>query len=269
VDFTLNQISVSKLGNFINCPYHFYLHYIVKRKPESENEYANVGKALHEALEDINKELQQGVARQPGAYTSLIIEKVKKYEISESYVMKFQMYVGSYLKQILPLFGECTLVGIESKIDVQMELNGKMYKFIGYIDIVLLNSENEILLFDYKHKLREQKDVDILLTRDMQVQTYSMAISQHGGIQRGFPPHLHFRGKGVPVKTYGHIQFIDKDQTVAFIHNTQFNYEEMKKRLEYWVAQIEAAVEKEYFPRNPGGLCPYCDQKNFCLGKRL
>lgn len=268
MNYQLATLSVSKVNSFIDCPYHFYLCYVVKRPPEFDSEYARIGKALHSILEYINKEIQMGIIKQADSHLAYIESKVKEYKLSDIYTMKFCMYIASYLNQIVPLFKTYTIIGIEKKIDVDIELNNKLYKFIGYIDIVFLN-QDKVIYLDYKSKQKDQQDVSLILTRDVQIQSYGMIISKFAGIQRGYPVHLHFRGTGLQVEKYGHIHFIDKDQSCVILCNNICNFDEMYKRFGYWVSQIEQCITNEYFPRKCGGLCAYCDQKMFCLGGQV
>jgi len=266
MSYNLNQFSVSRLSTFISCPFAFYLHYILKREAEFVSIFIGRGSALHEVLEKVNQDMQQGILLSADSYMPLIKAKIKEHDVSPGAILQFPIYVADYTKKVFPKITDARIIGVESKFDIPFTVEGKTYKFIGYLDLAVLRN-SKVSIYDFKTKIKETPDLDIMLTRDLQIQSYSWIVHKFGRIQRGPIPKLCFDGAGIPVEEYGHIQYADKGQTSTMINNRIFNFDEIQERLTYWILQIENCIKKGYFPRNPS-YCTYCDKKGFCLGHR-
>lgn len=267
MNYNLTRFSISKLSTFIACPYHFYLSYVLKRSPERESDYAKIGKCLHSILECINRDMVQGLFLQADNYLQLIKNKVVEYQITPIYTLKFPIYVAEYINKLFSVLRGTQIIGIEKNFSVRFPTATKEYIFSGIIDLVLF-FDGAVHIYDFKTKLKETPDLNIMLTRDLQVQGYSWAVHRKGFLRRGTVPELDFMdGAGLPVARYGHIQFIDKDQTSSVIYNDIFHYEELFQRFSYWLGRIEDCITQGYFPRNPS-YCTYCEHKNFCLNHR-
>ena len=142
------QWSFSKINTYENCPKCFYLTYIQKFR-KSSNAFSQFGTWCHKLLEMYFKgeaeffELSQ---LYEDGYSNHVKKKFPKsfnVDLSELYYQDGKKYFDAFEG----LSDDYKVLGTEQKIN--LEIQG--YKFIGYIDLILENSGN-IILVDHKSR---------------------------------------------------------------------------------------------------------------------
>lgn len=234
------QVSYSRIGTFIQCPFRFKLRYIDKLEtlPDDKSDNAlYLGTAMHTGLEkDVETAIQQYFNNYP-IITDLHINESIKLE-----------YLIPKAKQMIP----------EGQFEV--EINDP--DFIGYMDLLVPVSDKVFDLYDFKysnHKDRYleseqlhlykyffEKNNPECLIRNM----YYLMIPKTGIRQKKTEDLTAFRKRLrselermtpelVPVQ-------YDETKVIRFLLNT-------KKML-----------EADTYPKVTGFLCRFCDYQEFC-----
>lgn len=141
--------SFSRLNGFHGCKHSWYRTYILKEKGEG-NSFAEYGSMVHEIFERYaNGELEvyELVDEFDKQYESKVWDfPPNKYvDLSESYKNQGIEYFTSF-----DGFDEYKILGTEKKIE--FEING--YKILGYIDSLLEDKDDNLIIQDYKSKAK-------------------------------------------------------------------------------------------------------------------
>lgn len=143
------ELSYSRLELYRQCPYAFYLRYIVDDDDcylNENNFYAELGIYVHLILEKIFKgELDVDDALD---YYIEHYEENVLYETRESVMMHSYELCADYFAEVdFDWLKDYEILGVEKEIHT--ELNG--YKFRGYIDLLLRHKgTGEIYIVDHK-----------------------------------------------------------------------------------------------------------------------
>lgn len=141
--------SHSRLSTFKNCPYEFYLHYILGDDdlyPSEDNYYAQVGSLAHNTLEKIfKKELSIEAACEYFAekYESEITAEVQPKIMDSTYDKIITFFTESDFDWI----DDYEILGVEK--EVHFTIND--YKFVGFIDLLLRDKrDGRLVIVDHK-----------------------------------------------------------------------------------------------------------------------
>ena len=241
--------SFSRLNSFYNCPYEFYLHYILCNSSQS-NFFGEYGSLIHKILEKYEKaelslfELNQYYEDHFNDAIPHDAPPNKYIDIRQSYFDKGM----DYLDNIDLDFSQYEILGVEKK--VEFELFGK--KFIGFIDLLVRDKNNgEIEIIDHK--------------------SASIKILKNGNISKSDQQHfLDFKRQAylysIPIiKEYGKVSKLKwnmfKDRRWIEIPWKQEEYDEAI----HWVKKTLELIEKEteWAPNPDVYYCRYlCGQRN-------
>jgi len=229
----------------------FKMKYIDKVQTEvQEGIEAFLGKRVHETLEKLYTDLKfQKIPtlNQLLAYyleiwkknwnSSIIIARKDYTEIN--YRKMGQKFIEDYYKKFHP-FNQATVLGLETKISI--DLNGN-YKLIGFIDRLDYYGDGVYEIHDYKTNatLKPQDQLD----EDRQLALYSIAIK-----------NMHSDAK--KVRLVWHFLAFNKTLTS---HRTDAQLENLKKNTIELIKNIEK--EKEFKPKT-SKLCDWCEFKQIC-----
>lgn len=141
--------SYSRITTYENCPYQFYLQYILKDKenyPPENNFYAKNGSAVHEAFEKMLKKIvtpEEAVEVYAELFNE-IKEKVRESTMEKTFNMCLDAFESFGLEDFLEKY---EIVGVESKLST--EING--IPFYGFLDVLLRDrSDGRLVLMDHK-----------------------------------------------------------------------------------------------------------------------
>jgi hypothetical protein len=142
--------SFSRLNSFSGgCEYCWYQNYINRRRDSEDNAFATYGSIMHEILEQsIKGELMPWELIE--TFENRFIEEVGNFpdnkwvDLRESYYNQGIEYLQNF-----DFFNNYEILEVEPKVET--EISG--YKFIGYIDLLVKNKNNDsIILIDHKSK---------------------------------------------------------------------------------------------------------------------
>lgn len=138
--------SFSRVKSYIQCPYGFYLKYIVNDE-ESDNFYAFMGKTMHECLERIFKK-ERTIDESIEDFETEYLEHKDDYGIRDRTKEKAYELCMDYLCQLdLKELRKYKILGVELKITLMIE----GYDYVGYIDLLLEDKKTgEIIILDHK-----------------------------------------------------------------------------------------------------------------------
>lgn len=146
--FLISQMtwSYSRLTAFEQCPYQFYLHYILQQ-PESGQFYAQFGSLIHHLL--------------AGYYSGILTQD----QLPATYVREFRQWVSAHAPgdtQFYKFYDE----GLEAlrnlwvphqeimAVEQAVNFNVGGYPFVGFIDLVLKDGDNLVLCDHKSHPLK-------------------------------------------------------------------------------------------------------------------
>lgn len=142
--------SFSRVTTYEQCPYEWYLRYILQdddEYPQEPNYYAQVGSFVHKILEKVyNKKLKADDAIE--YYLEHFDENVTAYAPSNVKDKTFES-CAEYLSDtdLINQFKRFKIVGVEQR--VEFEIDGR--KFTGFIDLLLQDKKTgELTIVDHK-----------------------------------------------------------------------------------------------------------------------
>lgn len=141
--------SYSRLSCFKNCPYEFYLNYIVNDPdtyPNEGNFYAENGSLVHEALEKYFKgelTLDEASAYYVDQFDEQIFNTVRKSIMDK----KFEACADYFATVDFDWLKDYEILGVE--LELHFKIAGK--EFIAYIDLLIRDKESgDIIVIDHK-----------------------------------------------------------------------------------------------------------------------
>ena len=238
--------SYSRIGSYNNCPYKFYLEYIMGCKSE-DMFYSSYGSFIHKLIEQYyNKEITK---------PEMLMKFLTEFSSAVKGVRPSEKVVKNYIdagREYLLGFKEFpyNMIAVEKRVDFKIS----EYKFVGYIDF-LGEKDGDLYIVDNKSRslkprsgkaepTANDKEIDKMLR---QLYIYSSAIFQEYGV---YPKALCFN-------CFKNGVFIEE----------QFDKQKYKEALEWAVSSIEEIANTEDFePNEDYFLCRYiCGVRNHCI----
>jgi len=146
--------SHSRITQFVNCPYSFYLRYIEKNKNKEANYYAENGKLVHEILAKVlegmmsgkcdNEELlDKALNSYINDYPEYVVHKVKKSTEEKT----FELCSDYFATVDFDWLDGYEIVGVEKEVHQMIGA----HKYLGYIDLLLRNKKSgKFVIVDHK-----------------------------------------------------------------------------------------------------------------------
>ena len=245
--------SYSRLSSYRNCPYEFYLNYILNDPdlylPEG-NFYAENGSLGHEVLEKVfRKELSADQAAEYYVdHLSELCYKTKETTMNK----KINACIDYFATVDFDWLRDYEILGVEK----EMRFNLFGYDFIAYIDLLIQDKKTkEIMVIDHKssaYPLTKAGKVaknheDTFAGYKRQAYIYAYAVHEEYG---QYPVSIAWN------------YFADNGRWVE-IH---FNESEYEETLQWAKETIEAIQAEEEFPGNPQFFyCTnLCNFRNSC-----
>lgn len=234
--------SHSRVSSYVQCPYSFYLRYIINDDEQylSEgNYYAEVGLYVHSILEKIYKgELEYDDALQ---YFIDNFEDNVFYETRQSIMDKTYMACLEYFSEVdLDITEEAEILGVE--LEIKTTVDG--YDFTGYIDLLLRNKNSgDIFIIDHKSSSYpfkqdgitvRKKEQDNFMKYKHQMYLYCKYVHDAYG---GYPKWIvwnHFKDKKFAKIPFDENEYHEAlDWYISQIHNIE-NDNEFEANCEYF-----------------------------------
>ena len=240
--------SYSRVLEYTNCPYSFYLKYIINDEdlylPEG-NYYAEVGSFVHKILEMVFKgelDIDDALDYYLANYDDNVFYTVRQSIMDSTYIQCAEYFANEKLEWL----NGYDVIGVEQEISIDVG----DYKFTGYIDLILQDKETgEITIVDHKSsKYPFKKDGKTVLKNSkasfekykLQMYLYSKYIFDTFG---RYPKYL----------AWNHF----KSQKIAKI---EFKQDEYEIALQWFIWQIVNINNDESFEANIDHF--YC--RNLC-----
>lgn len=248
------QWSFSRLSCFEQCPYEFYLQYIVKDDelyPKENNYYAEVGSVVHEVLADVF-EGKVCIDDSPKVfmerYERDVVSEAKKSTMEKKYeqcAMYFSEVDFNWMK-------DYEIVGVE--LNTELEIEG--YKFVGFIDLLIRDkTTGEFAVIDHKSSA-------YFLKRDGSVKKSSAHDFNKYKKQMYLYCHAVHELFGVYPKWISWNHFLDGGRftTIPFV------FEEYQNTIRWMIDSIHRIeIEKEFNPNPEYFYCKYlCSFRTSC-----
>lgn len=256
----LGPWSHSKLKMLKNCPLQFYLKYILKRPPSSEQEISlvtEVGKAAHRILELHlgGKKLDQCYVAVRKEYEQTISNEAWKdnLELVEYNIVRFKERVDGIerehgVKRIL----QELKIGCSTDWSSTGFFSEDVY-FRGVIDLVIQLMNGDIIVIDHKFGTNPAMGL-----RNFQDQLDTYKVLFHKGVEpiEGAQCGIHHIKEGEVVLD----DYVDKD----VINDSLIN------RIEFSIqGTIDKLLDIGYFKHIAGNACKYCDYRTECKAGSL
>ena len=245
--------SHSKLSTFEQCKLKYKFKYIDKIIPEIEKSIeAHLGSSVHNALEWLYKQIQQG---QVPSLDDLIISYIEFWQrdytqemvivreglTEKDYLEKGLKFLIDYYQENKP-FTDNT-IELEKKIMIDLDEENEI-KLVGYIDRLVHDLEKGILeIHDYKTANSQPRENHG--ENDRQLALYAIAIKENFGEDK-------------EVKLIWH--FLAHNRKII---STRSN-EQLKQLKEETLALINEIENTTSFPPNKSALCEWCEYKDIC-----
>lgn len=256
----LGAWSHSKLKMLKNCPLQFYLKYILKRQPSTEQEVSlitEVGKAAHRILE-----LHLGGKKLDQCYVAVRKEFEKtidgadweeNLEAVEYNIIKFKEKIDGFEKEhgVKRIIQELR-IGCTKDWEATGFFSDDVY-FRGVIDLVIQLMNGDVVIVD--HKFGTVAAMGLRNFAD-QLDTYKVLF--HKGVEpiTGAQCGIHHIREGEVV--------LDEYVDVGVINNSLVN------RIEFNIqGAIDKLLELGYFKHIAGNACKYCDYRTECKAGEL
>ena len=213
-------LSKSKINTFIECPRKFKYRYIDEITEEA-NKYMLLGTEVHEIAEEIAIELMEG---------NEIDDVFLNLEYDENGYEIFS--VEEYI------------------VDEESNMN-------GIVDIVIKNSKDELIIFDYK--TGKPRNID----------KYKLELCVYKILLESKYPDLNVVSAGIyftssaayRIANFGsHSEDYFKSQSKEDIGDGDFDY------VDSVVYNLYETIDRNYFKKEKGFLCKYCFYKEMCDG---
>jgi hypothetical protein len=168
--------SISRLTSFLDCPYGYYLKYILRQRGQ-DNIYNVTGSCVHEICES----LQYGKMTNEEALKQFELSLFQSLEInghafpSDKVKDNFIQCLKHYFKHYKPIDAK------EFKSEMEFYTKIENHVFVGYIDGVVFNYDDSIEVIDYKTSTKYQaKDLE---KHGYQLVLYALALHQEYGFE--------------------------------------------------------------------------------------
>lgn len=236
------RFSHSRVSTFIQCPYKFKLRYVdgitTIEDPKPDDPLV-IGKAMHLGIEE-------GISAAVMWY-------------SEQYTILTDLHIHEIIKLEILLPKVRYLIDYDT---ANFELEIKTDEFIGYIDLIIKNSDGTVDIFDFKYS----NNVDKYLESE-QLHIYKHYLEKINQVKVGrmgyiFIPKAFIRQK----KTEDLYQF--RRRLIQTLHDSKVRIVEIaydQQKVDQFFqnkSHIQVAID---YPKNPTKLCDWCDYQEHCM----
>ena len=229
-------LSKSKINTFIECPRKFKYRYI-DDITEEPNEYMAFGTAVHEIAEEIAIELMEG------------------NEIDDVFLnLQYDEKLEDHIKGLEKFFHDVYSNGYEI-FSVEEFIVDEKSNLNGIVDIVIKNSKDELIIFDYK----TGKPRDISKYK-LELCVYKVLLESKYPELNVVSAGIYFTGSSAyRIANFGSVgKDYFKSQSEGDIDDVDFDY------VDAIVDNLYETIGRNYYIRKKGFLCKYCFYKEMC-----
>ncbi|MFI5251436.1 MAG: RecB family exonuclease [Bacteroidota bacterium] len=247
--------SHSRIGSFETCPLKYKFRYVDQIKIEREGVETFLGSRVHEAIQKIYLDLNNGKINSLDDILSfyrsswerqwnLSIVITQNDLTADNYKLVGEKAVMDYYNRHNP-FADGRTIGIEHPVIVDLNGDGE-YKLRGYIDRLVKTRDGVYEIHDYKtnKNLPTQEEQDA----DRQLAIYQIGIQKEWSDVQDVTLVWHF------------VRF----DAVIRSRRTPEELDKLRRTLIARIGEIEDAVRQNDFPGKKSRLCDYCEYKPMC-----
>ena len=231
-------LSKSKINTFIECPRKFKYRYIDEITEEA-NEYMLLGSEVHEIAEEIAIELMEG-------------NDIDDVFLNLQYDDKLEDHIKGLEKFFHDIYSnDYEIFRVEEYIvDEKSNLN-------GIVDIVIKNSNDELIIFDYK--TGKPRDIG---KYKVELCVYKVLLESKYPELNVVSAGIYFTGAAAyRIANFGSVgEDYFKSQSKGDIDGGDFDY------VDAVVDNLYDTIDRNYFKKEKGFLCKYCFYKEMCDG---
>ena len=238
------SLSYSSIERYESCPLAYNLAYDFEFK-STDTELMNYGSIIHNALDEINKLIKEGVSLNDkeiillvskiyNEYFDVSIDPFEKQNIIENVLYYYKNH-GKNLKVL--------------DSEYEFDITGLNYNLNGAIDLIYETEDGNLGIIDYKNTLSINED-KVNDKYAKQIYTYIVALNDD------------------PL-------YMDRKVTEAYIYSTRFrklfkvNLDEFENIIhEEDILEISEKIKLDTFENNINNQCMWCDFNFICLNKR-
>ena len=249
--------SHSRLNTFQQCPRKYKFRYLDRLKSDTEGIEAFMGKRVHEALEQLYKELKftkqmtveevlQFYEREWEKHWHAHVQVVRAELNPGHYFELGRRCITDYYKRHAP-FNQGRTLGLEERIELKLTDGERSYTIQGFIDRLSWDPDTETYeIHDYKtgSSVPTQADAD---------QDRQLALYQIGLLQR-WPDAKR-------VKLVWHYLAADKELTSL---RTLETLAALEAEVIGVIKQVEAETVRGVWEPRTSALCDWCEYKTLC-----
>lgn len=232
--------SYSRLTTFEQCNYSYFKQYILKENG-SDNVYSLLGSVTHdvvEALQENKMTIEEGLNKFDDEWelARVLGFKFISNKVEENYIASIRHYIANFE----PIHG--TSCEIEKKIE--LDVDG--HKLVGYIDLVIHNSDGTVSIYDFKTSSKFEKSK--LDKYGRQLVIYALAMEQLGykvrNVHWAMIKYASIAGKGNRTKTVqrSEIDLFDECQPLFVTYEIT---EENKQKCKEWIVNTIEEIESK------------------------
>ena len=229
------KLSKTKINTYLRCPFQFRLKYIDEIEGEA-NKYMILGRKVHKVAEIFLKEFKDNLSQINIDYELRKIENNLNYELTYHIdnLSKFFKIVESKYK----------VIGIEKEL-VSDELN-----LTGICDVILENSEGNLIIIDYK-----TGNSNSFSKHRLELCYYKLLVEEYYNRKVS---HV-----GVFFTKNGRLRLLEIDDNPSIRKYLQPI--EIQNAIEI-MNDIELKINREEFSPNKQYTCRFCEYYDFCRG---
>ncbi|MBM3294451.1 MAG: PD-(D/E)XK nuclease family protein [Candidatus Aminicenantes bacterium] len=249
--------SITSLGTFASCRLQFRYAYVDRVETETESVEAFMGSRVHEALEELYRQVKNGLVRSK----DWLVEKyeegwrknwhaavriVRRDFSAEDYLRRGRGGLEEFHDRYRP-FDQAKVVALEEKISFTVRDGEDEFPFVGVVDRIDWNpKENLFEIHDYKTSgsLMTQAEADA----DRQLALYQHALT-------GRDPEY------ANARLVWHFLLFDKE---VRSRRTPADLAALAKDVAGEARAIEAAKAEGDFPPRKSALCDWCAYQDIC-----
>jgi CRISPR/Cas system-associated exonuclease Cas4 (RecB family) len=182
----INHISISREGQFLQCPQSYKYKYHLGILPEEEAPHFFYGKIVHKIIE--NYTLGRGLIDINDITQSVLNGDIKLEDDSPSGRLNLPYQYNSKLPKHLASFMKLTnQIGTDGLVewDFEFDLDPPNKRcLVGFIDRIIRPTDEKVFILDYKTTRAGQwRKNRQTVTKDLQLQSYARVIQREWGIK--------------------------------------------------------------------------------------
>ena len=229
------KLSKTKINTYLRCPFQFRLKYIEEIEGDA-NKYMILGREVHKVAEIFLKEFGDTLSEINIDYELRKIEKDLNYELTHHVdnLSKFFKIVKSNYKVV----------------DIEKELVSDELNLTGVCDVILENSDDDLIIIDYKtgnSNSFSKYRLELCYYKLLVEETYNRKVS-----------HV-----GVFFTKNGRLRLLEIDDKPSIRKYLQPI--EIQKAIET-MNDVQLKIDKEEFSPNKQYVCRFCEYYDFCRG---